>query len=160
MARKVVSRNNAPAKNEQLLKSLAPKPMSKKGIFKIEKLSNELNAVERSYFLCSDVIRGNELSISVDDICKFFKYQFNYVYEHECIDYNLFNCRRTFSNVQNYLSLSEIELLHLVAESFIGFNELKTELNLTDIEPSVSMFKRNFIVDRLSSGGKRFDGFY
>ena len=53
MARKVVSGNNALAKNEQLLKSLAPKPMSKKGIFKIEKLSNELTAVERSYFLCS-----------------------------------------------------------------------------------------------------------
>lgn len=148
--------------NGNYLPPFKQRPKSKKGLFDGFATGAELTISEAAYFKCVEALNGKQnIKILVTDISSFFNEECIYLHGCKSLDANHFNMVATWKAIMQIYGLNELEVLQLVAKMFSVFENLRIELNLTDKVPSVSLFKRQFIVEKLIDySGKKFNTFY
>lgn len=167
MAKKRIKGTDTPDnKNKSAhLPEFKKRPKAQKGLFSTVASSRELSPADRHYFTAVEILKraenGDLDSPSLLTIGNFFRVQCEFEYGTASADSNHFNMLNTFEKVMLTYKLNQLEVLQLVAKTFVVFPEVVRELNLTDVMPSISLFKRQFIVERiLNFNGKKFNTFH
>ena len=124
-------------------------------------MNSKLSKAEQSYFLIVEALRGTNFEPTLQQVGAFFAQQYRHQFGFDCIDYNWFNFANASKSVKQYLSIdSNLELARFYAESFEKYMKVRKSLGLRETFPSVSTFKRAWILEELSGSKPKFDGFY
>ena len=150
-----------PSNKNEIALTFKKRPKSNSRLFGKE-LNSTLSKGEQDYFIVVDALQGKQVELSLKQVGAFFAQQYRFVFNCDCIDYNWFNFQKTSLMIKDYLNFStNVELAQFLAESFIKYEKVRKKLNLNEKLPSVSTFKRAFILEELSGNSQpKFEGFY
>ena len=159
MARKRLG--GKPSNKKEIALKFKSRPKSNSRLFGKE-LNSTLSKGEQDYFIVVDALQGNKVEPTLKQVGAFFAQQYRFIFNCDCIDYNWFNFQKTALMIKDYLKFStNVELAQFLAESFIRYEKVRKKLNLNEKLPTVSTFKRAFILEELSGNIQpKFDGFY
>lgn len=148
-------------KKEKVSLVFKERPKAKSALFG-KSMNAKLTKAEEDYFKVAESIIKGEGPIAAHQVGSFFAQQYRFRFGIDCIDYNWFNFSKTAQSVKDYLKIeSNLELAQFFAESFEKYSKVRTKLGLNESLPTVSTFKRAFILEELrGNGGSKFEGFY
>lgn len=148
-------------KKEKVSLVFKERPKARSALFG-KPMNAKLTKGEEDYFKVAELLTKGEGVITAHQLGAFFAQQYRFRFGTDCIDYNWFNFSKTAQSVKDYLKLeSNLELAQFFAESFEKYSKVRTKLRLNEPLPTVSTFKRAFILEELrGNGGTKFEGFY
>lgn len=156
---------------DRIIDSLRIRPKVSTGLFgDMDIPASRMKNEDVDYYNVATILRGkytaNEVTgITIDSIkviANFYKVHYRNVFGVECIDYNWFHFLKVMEGVMTYFQFNDfIQLADFICKSFIRFNAVKKQLNLTEKQLSLSTYRQPWILDILDKeSSQKFDGFY
>lgn len=135
-------------------------PDSISGLFGKQAVT-KLKPAERAY---NKVVQAKEDgcfdNLGPSDISLYFSQRFYQLYKKSCVDYNIHNARSTMEKLVTFCDGDTEKAISLVDTAIDDFSYYQQKLRLWDSVPTVSMFKRTWILEELMRGPNRHGGMY